>query len=358
MEEENQLPWIESTQNPWNIRLLDLRPITQVMISSSNDPVFAENALSFAAEDGQVFWGKEPENRNSTLVNLKYCIDRKLEPGVLFSPDCMEHKWAIFYDGLYIIVVRSWLKEVVFRAKTTQESNILTVSKIEGRIGEGDSEAFTATIFNFLILSHCLDAVVPAPLPSGLEEDTENAAYWAFSLYGKMAYVGTFDENLLAQSSAVLRTNSLLHIAAAKSDLAGIEKYITEGIEINCLSGDGLCPLHWSTYPENCDAMKNLINLGADVNAKSLDGTTALMLAVEDKKENHVLMLLKSGAAVNEVDYRGFSALHRAAEMGLAQIVQLLLDYGANKKLYADSHTALSLAIMNKHSEITELLKD
>ena len=78
------------------------------MISSSNDPVFAENALSYAAEDGQVFWGMKPGNKKRSLVDLKYAIDGKLHPGVLFSPDCMEHKWAIFYDGLYIIVVRSW----------------------------------------------------------------------------------------------------------------------------------------------------------------------------------------------------------------------------------------------------------
>ena len=57
-EEEQQLNWFEAAQNSWNIRLLDLRPITQVMISSSNDPFFAENALSYAAEDGQVFWGQ------------------------------------------------------------------------------------------------------------------------------------------------------------------------------------------------------------------------------------------------------------------------------------------------------------
>ena len=331
MEEEQQLNWFEATQNPWNIRLLDLRPITQVMISSSNDPVFAENALSYAAEDGQAFWDKESGNKKRISVDLKYAIDGKLQPGVLFSPDCMEHKWAIFYDGLYIIVVRSWLKEVVFRAKTSQEDDVLTVSEIEGCVGEEDTEAFTMAIFNFLILSHCLDVVAPAPLPGTLENDTENAAYWAFSLYGKMAYVGTFDEKFWPQHHTSLRTHSLLHIAVAKSKLEAIEKYILEGIDINCFAGDGLCPIHWATYAESCDSMKKLIDLGADVNQQSLEGTTALMQAVEANKAEQVLLLIKSGARVNLVDDRGFSALHRAAEMGLTDLANILMQHGANK---------------------------
>jgi hypothetical protein len=32
------LNWIEASENPWGIRLLDLRPITQGMLSTSQDP--------------------------------------------------------------------------------------------------------------------------------------------------------------------------------------------------------------------------------------------------------------------------------------------------------------------------------
>ena len=74
MEEEQQLNWFEATQNSWNIRLLDLRPIIQVLISSSNDPVFAENALSYAAEDGQVFWVKQPGNKKRGITCAQITI--------------------------------------------------------------------------------------------------------------------------------------------------------------------------------------------------------------------------------------------------------------------------------------------
>jgi hypothetical protein len=355
--QDNQLPWIEPDQNPWRLPLLDLRPITQTMIASSKDPVFAENALSYAAEDGIVFWNRIPEGKMNSKVNLSYKIDGKLEAGVLFSPDCMEHKWAIFFDGENIIVVRSWLRELVFLAKTEQKDNVLTVHEIRGQISDSDAPKFIAALFNFLILSHCLSEVVPAPLPAGFENDTENAAYWAFSLFGNMAFVGSFDENLLPKSTGTLRSRTLFHIAAAKSDPAAIEKYINQGFNINAIAGDGLRPLHWSSYADGVVAMKMLIDNGADLNLPSLDGTTVLMQAVEANKLEQVEFLLKSGALVNLVDERGFSALHRAAEMGHIDIVKILLHYSADKNIKVDSHTALSLAMMNKHKEIVDLLK-
>jgi hypothetical protein len=354
--QDNQLPWIEPDQNPWQLPLLDLRPITQTMIASSKDPVFAENALSYAAEDGLVFWNRIPEGKINSKINLSYKIDEKLEAGVLFSPDCMEHKWAIFFDGENIIVVRSWLRELVFLAKTEQKDNVLTVHEIMGQISDSDTPNFIAALFNFLILSHCLSEVVPAPLPVGLENDTENAAYWAFSLFGNLAFVGSFDKNLLPVSTATLRSHTLLHIAAAKSDLTAIEKYINQGFNINAIAGDGLSPLHWSSYAEGVVAMKMLIDNGADLNLPSLDGTTVLMQAVEANKSEQVEFLLMSGALVNLVDERGFSALHRAAEMGHTEIVKILLQYSADKSIKVDSHTALSLAMMNKHKEIVDLL--
>ncbi len=38
--------------NSWNIELLDLRPITLSMVSTSKDPQMAANAVSYGGEDG------------------------------------------------------------------------------------------------------------------------------------------------------------------------------------------------------------------------------------------------------------------------------------------------------------------
>ena len=54
-ESEYNLNWIAANQNPWNTELLDLRPISQTMLSTSKDPLMASNAISYQQEDGLVF---------------------------------------------------------------------------------------------------------------------------------------------------------------------------------------------------------------------------------------------------------------------------------------------------------------
>lgn len=127
-----EFPWIEASENPWDVRLLDLRPLTQTVLSASNDSKMAENAVSYGGSTGKEFWGIVPENAITVPSTLSFPIDEILYPGVLFTPNCMEHKWAIFFDGENIIFVRSWQRQVMVVAKTRQENNRLVIESIIG----------------------------------------------------------------------------------------------------------------------------------------------------------------------------------------------------------------------------------
>jgi len=328
---EERLLWIEPSQNPWNIRLLDLRPISQNMLSTSQNPLMASNALSYGGEDGSLFWGQKPRSNRTTASILTFRIDGSLAPGVLFTPNTMEHKWAIYFDGEHLIFVRSWLREVFVTAKTSQKNNLLTIENINGEFTEGETSFFTNSFLNFLLISHCLGEFVPAPLPIKLITDTQNAGLWAFSTYGNMAHLGVFDEHFLAPATGLLRSHSLLHIATAKSDIQEIESQVRNGININSLAGDGLASLHWSIAAESTESMQKLLELGADPNVRTVEGATPLMNAVQSNKMDHIKTLLNAGALVNAKDNRGFTALHRAAEMGHKDIVVVLLANGADK---------------------------
>ncbi|WP_073551907.1 ankyrin repeat domain-containing protein [Elizabethkingia meningoseptica] len=353
---EENLPWIEPSENPWNIKLLDLRPISQKMFSTSKDRQIAMNAVSYGGEDGTTFWGQKPENNRIISSSLIYPIDGILLPGVLFTPNTMEHKWAIYFDGEFLIFIRSWLKQVFVIAKTSQRNNQLIIEDINGEFTEGESEEFTNSFLNFLIISHVIGEVVPAPLPKELITKTRDAGLWAFSSYGNMAHVGVFDEKFVASTTKKLCSYSLLHIAVAKSDIVGIENQIKKGMNINSLANDGLATLHWSIAPKSIDSMQKLLELGADPNIKSIQGATPIMNASQSNKIDHLKILLKFGALVNAKDDRGFTALHRAAEMGHKEILELLLENGADKNIQADGHTALALAKTKKHKLIIELL--
>ena len=107
-----QIPWIDAGQNPWGVPVLDVRPVTLCMLSTSTNPQCAVNAISFGGEDGTCFIGVEPEPATSVPAALRYPIDRYLADGALFLPRAMEQKWAIFLHRGRVIFVRSWTRQV------------------------------------------------------------------------------------------------------------------------------------------------------------------------------------------------------------------------------------------------------
>ena len=69
-----------------------------------------------------------------------------------------------------------------------------------------------------------------------------------------------------------------------------------------------------------------------------------------------VKVLLEQGSDPNQTDEEGYSALHAAAENGYLDIVQLLIQQGADVH-YRSEYTALQLAEMADQQQIVEYLK-
>ncbi|WP_161595796.1 hypothetical protein [Flavobacterium pectinovorum] len=53
--DEIKLSWIAAAENPWGYHLLDLRPFSQTMISTSANQQMAMNAISYGGESGTSF---------------------------------------------------------------------------------------------------------------------------------------------------------------------------------------------------------------------------------------------------------------------------------------------------------------
>ncbi len=349
--------WIEATENPWNIKLVDLRPITQGMLSASEDPQIAENAVSYFSDDGTSFINQQLESENEISAEIIFAVDPILAPGVLFIPSVMENKWAIFFHQNKIIFVRSWVRRVVVTAETSQQNGQISINKIKGRFFDQDEPEFTRAIVKFLLISHVIGENFPAPLPNDLSSDLEAAGFWAMSMYGNMANVGTFTLNFEGSTQSPIRSHSLLHIAVAKSNLEAINSLLKGGIPIDILAADGLAPLHWSLASEDLKTMQYLINLGANLNVRSIEGATPIMNAVQSNQIHHLNRLISYGAEVNARDNRGFTAIHRAAEMGYIEIVKVLLNNGAAPYIEAEGHSPLSLAEMRGEKQIVSLLR-
>lgn len=187
--------WIEPALNPWGVRLLDVRPVTLGMLATSSDPECGANALSYSNDDGSGFATLSPNSNRSTPLGLRYRIDGPLADGALFIPACMEHKWAIFHHAAKILFVRSWTRELYAVADVTMHDNEIELTEIRGDlITENEDGLFKMRVVDYMIRSHALQKVYPAPLPSELSEDPVQAALWCFSCFGNLAFLATPDE--------------------------------------------------------------------------------------------------------------------------------------------------------------------
>lgn len=124
-----------------------------------------------------------------------------------------------------------------------------------------------------------------------------------------------------------------------------------------------MTPLAHATQLDNINIIKLLLNNGALAhlgNKGKNRGNTPFLIAAWDNKRNAIAILeelLKCGISINQVEGNGYSALIKASIKGHKNIVEWLLQKGADKSLRSfNSKTALDYAMENKHKVIIQML--
>lgn len=359
--DESQLPdidWLDPKDNHWGVPTLDVRPVTQTLVSTSENPECAANLTSFGQEDGTSFINILPPVNRTVHTDLLYRTDGRLVDGALFAPLEMEHKWALFYHQRRIIFIRSWTRQVRVVATVEQHRSHIKITSVQGMfLSDDEAASFTVRVLDYLMLSHALDVVIPAPLPSGLERNPRKAAMWCFANFGERVLYATTHEFNTAPPDQLLRTASLLHIASARGDIETVRTLLEDGIAIDLRSRNGLSPLHWSIYRDDTTMIDFLLECGSPVDIQTDEGHTPLMnIASSSGSTEKAILLLDHGADPNAVDNHGYTALHRAAETGYKDLVELLLNRGAVPNPEAEGRTPRSLAEERGEMAIVELL--
>jgi len=140
-----------------------------------------------------------------------------------------------------------------------------------------------------------------------------------------------------------LAPGASIHLAAYTGDLAKIEAYIQEGVDINKLDGHGHAPLHYAAQNNQKPAMELLIAKGGDVNVKNSGGQTPLFDAIEAGNGDLAELLISKGADVNIKNNSGQTPLDSALSHNHKGIVELLIAKGAEGSI----HTAVSFGDVN-----------
>jgi hypothetical protein len=194
MNQPPEIPWIKAAETPWGVPVLDVRAVTQNMISTSADPQCAANAISFGRDDGSAFAADEPVSPRVIGALMRFRVSAPLPDGALFRPREMEHKWAIFHRQQRILFVRSWTRKLHAIAELTPHEGYVEINRIRGVFTDTEeSPLFTTMAADFLLRSHALGMVYPAPLPEGLEQSPLKAAMWCFQMFGNLALCATHE---------------------------------------------------------------------------------------------------------------------------------------------------------------------
>lgn len=141
--------------------------------------------------------------------------------------------------------------------------------------------------------------------------------------------VAVLAPNALAQNAPTrqeLAVYAGLHEAAAKGDVAEIERLIKDGEKPNLQDSKSRTPLHVAAYMKQHAAARALIRLGANPNALEIERyDIATIAAVADDIEMLKLALEGGASAKNITSRYDGTALIAAAHLGHAEAVKILI---------------------------------
>lgn len=148
--------------------------------------------------------------------------------------------------------------------------------------------------------------------------------------------------------------------AAGWADGATVMAVLESKPLINARSDDGWTATTMAATRGTADALAAVINAGGNVSDQNRWGQTALIGAAMSGSAEKVKMILAvaSKNLINEADRQGMTALHYAAAgEGPAEVVQMLIDAGANvKALDNDKVTPLMRAADRANVDSVKIL--
>ncbi len=129
--------------------------------------------------------------------------------------------------------------------------------------------------------------------------------------------------------------------AVENGDLETLEKFIDNGGNINC-SGKWKQTLLMKAIQNNQEEIAlYLIERKADLNKIDDDNGTALLRAIRNDYNHIIIQLLKNGANVNFKStgpiYHGITPLIAACQKNNMQMIELLLEKGADINIFSDN---------------------
>lgn len=153
-----------------------------------------------------------------------------------------------------------------------------------------------------------------------------------------------------------------LYAASKLISSMAIEVLLENGADPNTASDEYGSALYSASQNNSLAAVQLLLEAGADIHASvtryGKSGCTPLQAASQRNYKDVVRILINHGADVNNPASIDGSALYVASEKGYIEVMQQLLDAGANCSSGATSLTPLQIASRHGHESAVKLLLD
>ena len=121
-----------------------------------------------------------------------------------------------------------------------------------------------------------------------------------------------------------------LHAAAARGDVAAVQRLAAARADLNARDPQGRTPLHVATFARQREVIRALAQAGAQLDALENDRYDAVTIAAVADDEATLRLLLSLGASAKQVTSRyDGTALIAAAHLGHDGVVRQLIQAGA-----------------------------
>jgi ankyrin repeat protein len=203
---------------------------------------------------------------------------------------------------------------------------------------------------------------------------------WIASLNGSVSMVRSLLEAGADPNAALLSGETPTMTAARTGNPRVVEQLLAAGADPNASATRGQTALMWAVSQLHSDVVGMLLEYGADVHARSETwsqvmavpphsnpanrqdvphgGNTALTFAARVGDLSSARMLVNAGADIDDADARGASVMVLAAHSGFVDLVEFVLDEGADPNAAEAGFSALHLAIMRRDENLGRQLLD
>ena len=201
---------------------------------------------------------------------------------------------------------------------------------------------------------------------------------WNASLNASAAMVRRLLQAGADPNLTLLLGESPVMVASRSGNPDVVSELLGKHANVNARAARGQTALMWAVAQKHPAVVKVLLANGADVHARSEvwsqvmavsphgrpeynrsiphGGDTALMFAARGGDLESAKLLVAAGANVNDADAWGVSAVTMAAHSGFTELVEFLLDRGADPNAAPAGFTALHEAIMRRDERMAATL--